>query len=153
MTTPIAKPFEEWRPIPNALGYEASNLGRVRSWRKPGRARERMRRSPILRKAVPDRDGYLNVGLSIGGVLMMRKVHHLVLEAFVGLKPEGKEARHRDSNPGNNERSNLSWSTHRVNEADKVLYAKDFIVDEVLAPRSINADGKGRGKLVDLMIR
>lgn len=47
-------------------------------------------------------------------------VHHMVLTAFIGPKPEGKEARHRDGDPTNNALTNLRWSTHVENEKDKI---------------------------------
>ena len=49
-------------------------------------------------------------------------VHHLVLEAFVGPCPPGKECRHLDGNPSNNHVSNLTWGTRLENMQDKVKH-------------------------------
>lgn len=50
-------------------------------------------------------------------------VHRLVLMAFAGPCPEGMAARHfPDNNRGNNNLSNLSWSTKDTNEADKEIH-------------------------------
>lgn len=42
-------------------------------------------------------------------------VHKLVLTTFKGLRPEGKEAAHLDSNPENNHIANLEWVSHKEN--------------------------------------
>lgn len=46
-------------------------------------------------------------------------VHALVLEAFVGPRPEGMECRHLDGDPTNNALANLAWGTRAENIADK----------------------------------
>jgi hypothetical protein len=48
--------------------------------------------------------------------------HKLVLEAFVGPRPPGKEARHANNIRSDNRLKNLSWSTHVRNEKDKLKY-------------------------------
>lgn len=49
-------------------------------------------------------------------------VHKLVLEAFVGPRPEGMEACHSDGNSLNNHASNLRWDTHLNNMADRTKH-------------------------------
>lgn len=66
------------------------------------------------------RDGHLRVKLKGRD----RWVHHLVLEAFVGPCPKGKQCCHRDDNPTNNWLSNLRWDTPRGNAADRVRNGK-----------------------------
>jgi predicted transcriptional regulator len=68
---------------------------------------------------VPQRSGHLNVHL---GRVDRRSVHTLVLEAFVGPRPDGTECRHLDGNPANNRVENLAWGTKLQNEADKVRH-------------------------------
>lgn len=64
--------------------------------------------------------GYLQVALYHYGRRRQALVHTLVLEAFVGPKPIGMEARHYpDQNPENNNASNLSWSDHTTNNRDR----------------------------------
>lgn len=49
-----------------------------------------------------------------------KKVHHLVLETFVGLRPtEGHESAHLDGDILNNRLDNLKWVTHIENENHK----------------------------------
>ena len=55
-----------------------------------------------------------------------KSVHHLVLEAFVGSRPEGMEACHfPDRNPANNTVSNLRWGTHQENIHDQLVHGTD----------------------------
>lgn len=63
-----------------------------------------------------DVDGYLHV------LIRRRKlrVHHAVLLAFSGPRPDGQECRHLDDNPRNNHRHNLAWGTRVENLADQV---------------------------------
>lgn len=46
-------------------------------------------------------------------------LHRLVLEAFVGVCPEGMEGCHQDDNPDNNQLINLRWDTPQANCADR----------------------------------
>lgn len=52
-----------------------------------------------------------------------KAVHTLVLEAFVGPRPEGMEACHfPDRNPANNSLKNLRWGTHQENMQHRDLH-------------------------------
>lgn len=117
---------EEWRPIPSWCGdYEASDLGRIRSvdrvlaradtgrgtlYRKPGR---------ILKSGV-DPDGHTRVVLCRDQKMFTRKVHRLVLEAFVGPCPDGMECCHNNGDPADNRLDNLRWDTLSSNAYDRV---------------------------------
>jgi hypothetical protein len=59
---------------------------------------------------------YVRYTVSIGRGTT-RYVHGLVLEAFVGPRPDGMEALHADDNTANNALSNLSWGTREANNA------------------------------------
>lgn len=106
---------ECWLPIPWSQGrYEVSDLGRVRS-------------TPLVRhstglplKAKEDPGGYpcLEIRPRPREVHHVR-VHRLVLEAFVGPRPEGHVARHLNGNPGDNRLANLCWGTELENADDK----------------------------------
>lgn len=76
------------------------------------------------RKAAPDRDGYLGVSVRRPGHALpgRLRVHVAVLLAWVGQRPAGMEGRHLDGDLTNNAASNLAWSTHVVNVADKELH-------------------------------
>ena len=98
-----------------------SSLGRVRSVSREVKNRY----SSFLRKgkllspgSIPT--GHLVVNLCKKGVQKTKYVHHLVLEAFVGLCPSGCEARHfPDRNPENNAVTNLSWGTKKEQFQDR----------------------------------
>lgn len=65
----------------------------------------------------PQKRGYLTVSLP------GRKrpyLHHVMLETFIGPRPDGMEGCHNDGNPLNNAIVNLRWDTRRGNFADKV---------------------------------
>ncbi len=51
-------------------------------------------------------------------------VHCLVLEAFIGPRPEGYVCRHKDGDPANNHISNLSWGTLRENYDDTIKHGR-----------------------------
>lgn len=103
---------EQWKPIPNAPGYEASDQGRVRSFHrrsstdgKPAQwgVGERPRR---VLKPSGKKPG---VNLRINGQTRRRSVASLVMRAFVGPRPEGHCIRHLNGDPGDNRLENLRY--------------------------------------------
>lgn len=110
--------MEEWRDIPSAPAYQASNAGRIRRIRpstgtKPGRVRRLHARA----------SGYLDVTLSHGDVQCNRTVHSLVCEAFHGPKPsKNHDASHRNGKRFDNRADNITWKLHVDNEADKIAH-------------------------------
>lgn len=109
---------EEWRRVPFALTYEASDLGQIRSWREC-----RGRPTPHLMKGCFDEDGY--VILSIvpnNGKRRQWRLHQLVAAAFLGEKPAGYETRHLDGNKLNNRITNLAYGTASENGLDRVRH-------------------------------
>lgn len=66
------------------------------------------------------RNGRLRVQLCKDGERKLAFVHHLVLNAFVGPKPSGLEACHRNDNPFDNTLPNLRWDTHTANMQDSI---------------------------------
>lgn len=103
---------------PPGPGYEVSDCGRVRSVQRvilrgngvPQTVRER-----ILK---PRSDGEDRPNVHIGG--QNRRVGSIVLEAFVGARPNGMECCHADDDPWNNHLANLRWGTHSDNAHDRV---------------------------------
>lgn len=106
---------ETWRAVPGHPGYEVSDIGRVRSYRnRQGHPTAAPR---ILTPAAVH--GYQQIKL---GRSRQTKAHILVLEAFVGPRPEGMVCRHLDGNGLNNQLSNLQWGTPEENYADRHLH-------------------------------
>lgn len=113
---------EEWRPVVGWEGlYEVSNMGHVRSVTRrflDARGRKRVFQGQPLRLIVQGK-GYhatrRKVSLIHQERRILRAVHHLVLEAFVGPRPEGYSTNHRDGDPTNNRVENLEWVTYAEN--------------------------------------
>lgn len=98
---------ERWSPIPDFEGfYSASDLGRIRRDKTTTRTK-----AGHIMKAVATRDGYLQVGLSIGGSASTKRVHRLVWAAFHGSVPGGLVVNHIDGVKTNNRLDNLEAIT------------------------------------------
>lgn len=98
--------------------YQVSNRGRVRSFcqRGPG---EIKKAQPHVLKAHPNRKGYLKVVLSRPGQRLTKMNHLLVLETFVGPRPQGMETRHLNGNKEDDRLENLAWGTALENQEDR----------------------------------
>jgi hypothetical protein len=111
---------EEWRPVVGYAGlYEISSFGRVRSLKR-GPAKPL---APQRTGSARNRHGrYLKVLLSDGAARKQITVHRLVLEAFIGPRPPGQQARHLNGIPDDNRLTNLAWGTPLENQADSVRH-------------------------------
>jgi len=130
---------EQWRDVVGFEGlYQVSDLGNVRN-----------ARTGHIKKP------HLNVRLNRPQICLSKfdKVttiypHKLVMEAFVGKRPEGMECCHADGNPWNNELSNLRWDSRTNNSQDKFKHGTQkmgekhpmskLTVEKVLAIRQDN---------------
>jgi hypothetical protein len=120
---------EEWRTVNGFLGYEVSNLGRVRSWRTGGGRGVRLRERCTVLKPTRLPNGYYQVRFPVGKKSSGRKyprtiyrcfyLHRLVLEHFFGPCPGGMEACHASGDKSDNSVSNLRWDTPAGNARDK----------------------------------
>lgn len=115
---------EIWKPILDYPGYDVSNLGNVRSWKRYGVQHGKLDDEPhLLTPAGGGRPPHaLHVMLSRNAHSEARLVHRLVLTAFVGPCPPGMEACHNDGNYRNNGLDNLRWDMHLSNEQDKIRH-------------------------------
>lgn len=112
---------EIWLPIPSESGYEASNLGRIRSIDRAivySSGRTRVHPGQILKPRKYPESGYLYVRPNQN----TRKVHRLVAEAFHGPCPEDKITCHKDGSRDNNREDNLYYGTQKDNMADRVRH-------------------------------
>lgn len=117
--------YEEWRGIEGWPGYEVSDQGRVRSWKRPaaGRVWEPDYDSPPRILKFDIRNGYPSVVLcdrELGR--KWESIHRLVLYAFVGPCPIGWHGAHGDGTTTNNRLSNLRWASPSENNADKIQH-------------------------------
>lgn len=95
--------LETWRIIPGFENYEVSNLGNVR--KIDGK----------VMKQFPLSNGYMKTLLRANGVRKNVLIHRLVMSAFVGACPDGKQVNHIDENRANNMLSNLEYVTPSEN--------------------------------------
>lgn len=108
----------EFHPIPSLPNYEITKDGvvAVKSWGKRNLRRDRFILSPFK-----NGNGYFVVTiLTHENKRRHRLVHRLLLETFVGPCPPGMEGLHLDSNPLNNDLSNLKWGSRAENESHKI---------------------------------
>ena len=77
---------EVWKPVVGYEGlYEVSNLGKVKSLPKKGFKKE------VIRKTGRDiRNGYVTVMLRKNNIPYTKRIHSLVVEAFLGIKTTKK---------------------------------------------------------------
>jgi hypothetical protein len=108
---------EEWRPVVGFANFEVSNLGRVRN-AATGRIKQPSRATSVGSTGVR-RPGDLVVGLWNGSGVSRLKVGRLVLEAFVGPCPPGKEMCHGNRDKMDCSLANLRWGTHAENMRDE----------------------------------
>jgi len=69
-----------------------------------------------------DIGGYKQVQLRLNGKRLLKLVHVLVLEAFVGPRPPGKESAHWNGVRDDNRLANLRWATRLENMQDMVRH-------------------------------
>lgn len=113
---------EEWRAIPGYEGlYEVSSLGRVRSLDRITRKARKVR-GVILKSYTSKRSGYQYITFYAKDKWKGFRVHSLVLLAFVGPRPEGKQSRHLNGVRTDNRLCNLAYGTPSENHADKRVH-------------------------------
>jgi hypothetical protein len=109
---------EIWKSIPKTCGrYEISNMGRIRSYLKQGRRRFYVANIPQrFIHLSEDKNGYSICRLWYPGGPKSVKVHQIVLNVFVGPKPQGFECRHLNDIKSDNRKDNLKWGTRYENQ-------------------------------------
>ena len=116
--------WEIWTPVKDYAGYyEVSNHGRVKSLPREVKMRDGRTYRVSGKVLEPAWDGrYYHVVLSKGSKERTTGVSKLVLEAFIGSRPEGLVACHNDGDSKNNNVLNLRWGTQKSNQGDRVLH-------------------------------
>lgn len=112
---------EEFRDIQGWPGYRIGSLGTVMSCRHVNGKGPLSSEWHALTQ-YPNADGYMQIRLYNNGSRGMRRVHLLVIAAFVGPPLPGQECRHLDGNRTNNNANNLAWGTHSENMADTIRH-------------------------------
>lgn len=101
---------EIWKDIPEYEGlYQASNLGRVKSLKRPRGLKEK------ILKPLITRNGYYQVALNKNSIAKFYKVHRLVWLVFNGQIPENMQVNHINEIKTDNRLSNLNLMTPKEN--------------------------------------
>lgn len=120
---------EIWKPVYGYDGlYEVSSTGDVRS---VDRIATHQMGGPLKLRGKKlsvhvNPKGYCTYALCRHGKLKTFAAHTLVLEAFVGPRPEGQEACHLDGNRQNPRLDNLRWDTRVENQRDRLVHGTDI---------------------------
>ncbi len=118
---------ETWQVIPGYDGYyEASDLGRIRTYKVRGRhwpsTAGRRAESPAIKSQCDNGKGYMKCLLSRNCKIDQRMVHQLVLEAFVGPRKPEWVTRHLNGNSKDNRLENLAYGTALENVRDQIRH-------------------------------
>lgn len=126
----MANATEVWLPIKNYEGrYEVSNFGRVKSLTS---GRQSIMRGSRFANGMQ----YKRVTLtSKDGIKATKYIHILVLETFIGPRPNGSWGLHNDGNVINCHLSNLRWGTSQENSLDRIKHGNSL-------PREKNPNAK-----------
>lgn len=115
-------PRERWKKVVGAEGrYEVSDRGRVRSVSHRvlcSHGAHRISPGKLLSPGRMNRFGHVTVHLGRKPGQGSKCVHALVLEAFVGPRPKGFDACHKNGNGGDNRLCNLRWASRSENNRD-----------------------------------
>ena len=103
-------PSSGWKPVPFAPSYEAHPSGLVRN-----KASHRI----MDERKLPT--GYSRVSLSLDGH-PDAYLHAVMLETFVGPRPDGCQVSHKNGDNSDNRLSNLAWETPGQNNQRKTAH-------------------------------
>lgn len=96
--------------------YQVSSMGSVRSIDRictgPS-GRQRRRKGALMKQTLSK--GYMVVSLFSSSGKVVRRVHRLVAESFLGAPEDGAVTNHKDGNKLNNQIQNLEWTTVQGN--------------------------------------
>lgn len=111
------KPEVEYRDIPGIPGYRIGNDGTLWTCRQTRRGMTDTWKQ--IFGSAWGQQGYIMATLQRDGKSVRRMIQHLVLEAFVGPRPDGLLCLHDNDVADDNRLSNLSWGTREKNYRDR----------------------------------
>ena len=108
--------MEEWRDVVGFEGiYEISSFGVLRN-----------KLTGLIKKVNIDSRKVTTVKLQKDKKAYTFAPHRIVMEAFVGPRPEGMECCHYDGDRLNNRLDNLRWDTPKNNHKDTVRHGRFY---------------------------
>jgi hypothetical protein len=119
----------EYKLWPRNPDYRVGNDGSI--WTKYHSTNKKIGRRFIydtwrMRATTLSRLGYERLNLLVNGKWTQCRVHAVVLETFVGPRPEGMECRHLNDIKTDNRAENLCWGTKTENHEDQ-RYNKGYV--------------------------
>lgn len=109
--------IKPWLRCPD---YGACGDGHIWRLTRPQKGTGRLRDLPYRMAEFSTRYGYFRTPVFVGGRKKSVFVHHIVLESFDQLRPEGLVGAHNNGIPTDNRPCNLRWATQAENAADMV---------------------------------
>ena len=123
---------EIWKPIKQITlkngtvckfdGYDVSNFGRVRTYKKRyGRGHRELSKEAYVINGRPDNKGYIQYCLSdVDKKRRNFRAHTLVMQTFVGIPKKDQVVCHWDDIKANNKLTNLRYATAKDNAEDRL---------------------------------
>ena len=97
------------RPIKDFPDYFVSDTGNIYSLKGKNKCQEKLLK-PVLTKS-----GYMNISLCKDGKVYNKRIHRLVIEAFIPNLDNKPQINHIDGNKQNNNINNLEWCSASEN--------------------------------------
>lgn len=117
---------EVWKDIPNYEElYQVSNFGRVRSLPRTMGENTKSNKGSILAESFCI--GYKQVSLTKDGKSQSKRVHRLVMLAFIGKSKNNMVIDHINADRSDNRLENLRYCTQRENSQFKSLREKGYV--------------------------
>lgn len=109
--------IENCRPIEGRPGYYVSADGRF--WSMRTRRYGRIRDNGKVHQLATTSSRYPMIQFYENGIKTFKAAHLIMIETFVGPRPESQQCRHLDGNTKNFRLDNLAWGTNAENVNDK----------------------------------
>lgn len=103
-----------YKRIPGFEEYYVSSVGEILSFNKSAN-------KPRILKQMTNKSGYKFIYLYKNKRQKKYFVHHAVLKAWVGPRPDGYEGRHLNDDKNDNDYRNLAWGTRQQNVDDRKI--------------------------------
>lgn len=123
-----------WKTYPEYPFIQANQFGEIRILDRTVTYKNGVKhhyKGHIL-KQYANRDGYLQVYISVNGKHVNLLVHRVVASCFLPNPDNLPQINHEDNNPRNNSVSNLEWCTGEYNVAYREKYEKSVVAQCLL---------------------